>query len=413
MDRAILHCDLNSFYASVECLYNPKIRDYPVAVCGDPDARHGIILAKNQIAKGYGVTTGEAIWQAKSKCPGLITVKANFSLYLKVSKLVKKLYEEYTDMTESFGIDESWLDVTGSVSIFGNGESIANEIRQRIFREYGITASVGVSFNKVFAKLGSDLRKPDATTVIRKEDFKNTIWRLPASELLYVGYSTAQKLKRVNIKTIGELATCNVNIVHNLLGKWGVIIHRFANGLDNSPVEKNNDEAFMKSIGNSITAPRDLVTVADIKSVLYMLSESVAARLREHGVKCTTVQIYVRDKDLSSCERQAKLDCPTFITSEIAEKALEIFVQKYKFTTPIRTIGVRGTDFVNKNTNEQLSFFIDTKRRDKLEAIEHTVDEIRRRFGYKAIQKGLLLVDKNLTGIDIKSDNVIHPSGYF
>jgi DNA polymerase-4 len=241
MQRTILHSDLNGFYASVECLYHPKVRHLPVAVGGDPEQRHGIILAKNQHAKKYGITTGEAIWQAKQKCPILVLFPPDFAKYLKFGHLVRNIYKEYSDRVEPFGLDEAWIDMTGNRK---SGEDTANEIRQRIKYEIGITASVGVSDNKIFAKLGSDMRKPDATTIISQENFKNIVWPLPASDLLYVGRSTANKLSHANIRTIGDIACCDPNVMRILLGKWGKILWLFANGLDSSPVAQVAPQPF-------------------------------------------------------------------------------------------------------------------------------------------------------------------------
>ncbi len=190
MERTILHSDLNAFYASVECFCNPKIRHLPVAVGGDAEARHGIVLAKNNLAKSFGIITGETIWNAKQKCNDLVVVPANFERYLKFSRLVREIYAEYTDQMEAFGIDESWLDVTGSLYLFGSGKRIADEIRHRVYMELGLTVSIGVSFNKIFAKLGSDIKKPNATTVITRDNYRAVVWGLPASDLLYVGRST-------------------------------------------------------------------------------------------------------------------------------------------------------------------------------------------------------------------------------
>lgn len=413
MERTILHSDLNNFYASVECLYQPKLRNKAVAVCGDPEARHGIVLAKNQVAKKFGVSTGEAIWQARQKCPDLVTVPADFQKYLKFSKLAKEIYSEYTDQTESFGIDESWLDVSGSTGLFGDGETIANDIRKRIYNELGITASVGVSFNKIFAKLGSDMKKPNATTVITSQNYRDTVWQLPASDLLYVGRATTSKLDRMCIRTIGDLANTNQEYLHRSLGKWGIVLHRFANGIDNSPVTANGDEGLIKSVGNSITAPRDLSTVDDVKAIVYMLADSVAARLRGHKLKCTGVQISIRDNALMSCERQAQLIIPTFISSEIADKAMDIFKTKYQMRSPLRSIGVRGIGLIPEKSMHQLTLFDDLEKRDKMESIEHTMDDIRRRFGHHTIQKGILLMDRALTGINPKDDHTIHPYNFF
>ncbi len=423
MTRTILHSDLNAFYASVECMANPDLRSSPVAVCGDPEARHGIILAKNELAKAYGIKTGEAIWQAKQKCPQLVTVAAHFSDYLKVSQLVRDIYYDYTDRIEAFGIDECWLDVGGSVRLFGSGESIANEIRQRIKRELGITVSIGVSFNKVFAKLGSDMRKPDATTVISKENFKRTVWCLPVSDLLYVGRATTKKLYRMNVRTIGELAQLDCKYLYHVFGKWGIVLSRFANGVDYSPVAVNNAESCIKSVGNSITAPRDMTTIDDVKAIIYMLSDSVAARLRSHGLKCTNVQIYVRDNKLVSYERQGKTRFPTYITREISDLSMKLFMQKYvaeiensvdgRFVKPLRSVGVRGSDLVPEKQTQQLDIFTDIQKRDKLESIEHTIDGIRSRYGYHVIKNGILFEDADLTRVSPKDDHTIHPVGYF
>lgn len=412
MERVILHSDLNNFYASVECLYHPELRDKPVVVGGDEDARHGIVLAKNQIAKAYGIKTGDVLWEARRKCPGLVSVPANFQLYLKFSKKVREIYADYTDLIEPFGIDENWLDVTGSLWLYDSGEKIADEIRKRVYDELGVTVSVGVSFNKIFAKLGSDMKKPDATTIITKENYPSAIWHLPASDLLYVGRSTQKKLAAMCLHTIGDLARCDVNLLHKRLGVWGIMLHRFANGEDHSPVARRKAESCIKSVGNSTTAPRDLTTPEDVKAVFYMLSESVAARLRGYGLKCTGVQIYIRDKDLISCERQAKLAFPSCLTTEIAEKAMEIFTSKYHMSKALRSIGVRGIHLVPENEACQLDMFSDQQRREKLEKAERAVDEIRDRFGYFAVQKGILLKDRKLTGINPKDDHIIFPAGY-
>jgi len=411
MERVILHSDLNNFYASVECLYHPKLRDQPVVVGGDEEARHGIVLAKNQIAKAYGIKTGDVLWEARRKCPGLVAVPADFQLYLKFSRKVREIYADYTDLIEPFGIDENWLDVTGSLGLYGSGENIADAIRKRVYEELGVTVSVGVSFNKIFAKLGSDMKKPNATTIITKENYPSAIWQLPAADLLYVGRSTEKKLSAMGVHTIGDLARCDVNLLHKRLGVWGIMLHRFANGEDHSPVAKREAESCIKSVGNSITAPRDLTTLEDVKAVFYMLAESVAARLRGYGLKCTGVQIYIRDKDLISCERQAKLTFPSCLTSEIAEKAMEIFTSKYHMSKALRSIGVRGIRLVPENEAYQLDMFSDQQWREKSEKAERAVDEIRDRFGYFAIQRGILLKDKKLTGINPKDDHIIFPPG--
>ena len=319
-ERVILHSDLNNFYASVECLHRPEIRTKPVAVCGDPAARHGIVLAKNYLAKATGIQTGEVIWQARQKCPGLIVLPPNYPLYLRFGRLAREIYAGYTDQVEPFGLDEAWLDVEGSGHIFGDGTRIADEIRERIKSEMGITASVGVSYNKIFAKLGSDLKKPDATTVITRDNFKQVVWPLPASDLLYVGRATQRKLARYGISTIGDIAGTDQEFLHSRLGKCGEVLWSFANGDDNSPVVRMGEESLIKSVGNSITTPRDLETDEDVQMIFYVLSESVAARLREHGFKCRTAHIHIRDKNLFSFGVQGKFTQPTNLSADLAER---------------------------------------------------------------------------------------------
>ena len=299
VDRCVLHIDMNNFFATVECRGRDDLVGKPVAVGGDAEARHGIILAKNHEAKAYGIRTGESIAEAKNKCPRLVILPAHYDEYIKVSRAARKIYSDYTDLIESFGIDECWIDVTESEYLFGGGERIADEIRGRVKRELGVTVSVGVSFNKVFAKLGSDLKKPDATTVISRENFKNTVWSLPAEELLFVGRSTKRRLNTLGIFTIGDLANADGNMLLRFLGKNGMMLQSFALGRDNAPVLRNEASYPVKSVGNSTTAPRDIKTEREAQIVFAVLCESVAVRLRAEGKKCTTVRISVRSSDLS------------------------------------------------------------------------------------------------------------------
>lgn len=411
MQTVILHSDLNNFYASVECLYRPELRDKPMAVAGDPEKRHGIILAKNDPAKNFGVKTGEALWQARGKCPGLIVVPPNFPLYLKFSQLVRSIYSTYTNQVESFGLDEAWLDVSGSTRFGGDGVRIADDIRKRVKSELGITASVGVSFNKVFAKLGSDMQKPDATTPITREDYQKQVWPLPVSELLYVGRATTRKLYRYGINTIGDLALVNPDLLRNLLGKWGEVLWLFANGRDHSPVARSGEEGLVKSVGNSTTPPRDLQNDEDAKMTFMVLCESVAARLKEQGLKCRTVQIHVRDKDLLSFDLQGKLP-PTNLAAELLAKAMTLFQANYRWPRPIRSLGVRACDLVVNHSEPQLSLFNDEGRRLKEEKLESTVDDLRHRFGHSAVQRAVLL-HSDLGNINPKEDHVIHPTAFF
>lgn len=307
-DRTILHSDINCCYASIEHLYHPELAGKPIAVGGDPEARHGIVLTADYLAKKYGVKTGMALWQTKQLCPEIVFVSPRMDLYLRFSRMAHEIYGEYTDLQEAYGIDESWLDITDSVSLKGDGMEVAREISKRMKSELGITVSIGVSFNKIYAKLGSDYKKPDAITTMYCDEFKEKAWSLPVSDLLYVGRSTSVKLNRLGIKTIGDLARMDERILHSQLGKMGSILWSFANGYDDSPVKLENTHAPIKSIGNSTTTPRDLLTDQDVRIVLYVLAESVAARLRENGFKCRVVEISVRDNELFSFTRQRKIE---------------------------------------------------------------------------------------------------------
>lgn len=411
MERVILHSDMNSFYASVECLYHPELKEKPVAVCGDEDQRHGIILAKNGMAKKFGISTGEAIWQAKKKCPDLVLITARYDLYIRFSKEARKIYERYTDRIESFGLDECWLDVSGNCWRGKSGEALANELRHVMKSELGLTVSVGVSFNKIFAKLGSDMKKPDAVTLISRENFKDKIYSLAAGDLLYVGPATTRKLARYGIKTIGEIAEAEPDFLHGILGKWGETLWCFASGHDISPVAKSDFSACVKSVGNSMTTWRDMFDRDDVWKVITVLSESVASRLREQGLRSSLVSISVRDNSLSGFERQAKLKDSTCTAFEISHAAMELFNKNYDFTVPLRSVGVRAGDLSDFSGGLQLDFCGNEKKREQLERLETSVDKIRERFG------GLALVRANLLNDDLTAEqdpltHIIHPAAF-
>lgn len=406
--RTILHSDMNNFYASVECHHRPEIRQKAVVVGGDEELRHGIVIAKNYLAKTAGIRTGEALWQAREKCSGLVVLSPNYPLYLRYAKLARAIYTDYTDQIEPFGLDEAWIQIDGE-----NGESVANEIRGRIKCELGVTASVGVSYNKVFAKLGSDLRKPDATTVISQNNYQAMVWPLPVEDMLYVGSATRHKLNKYGIVTIGQLAKTPEGFLHGLLGKVGTILHTFANGMDQSPVMRMDEESQIKSVGNSTTTPRDLENNEDVKIILFVLSESVCARMREHGFLSRTVVISIRDNELFRFERQMKLSKPSCISGEIAAATLQLFQQHYNWNKPVRSIGVRCTDLLPSNIPLQLSMFEDEATRQKMEALDRTIDSLRQRFGHFSVQRASVLADRPLCGIDPKNDHTIHPVGFF
>lgn len=412
MDRIILHSDCNCFYASVEMLHHPELEGLPLAVGGDPEARHGIVLTANYIAKRKGVKTGMALWQARAACPDLIFVPPRMDLYLRFSRMAREIYLEYTDQLENFGCDEAWLSVEKSRGIKGDGMTIAKEISDRIKTELGITVSIGVSWNKIFAKLGSDYKKPDAITLISRENYKRIVWPLPASDLLYVGRSTSRKLSSVGIRTIGELANADPSHLHSLLGKMGYVLHGFANGLDDSPVTTDGYHAPIKSIGNSTTAPRDLTCDTDVKIILMALSESVAARLRKNGFCAGVVEISIRDNGLFSFTRQVKLKRATNITDEIMKAAYGLFQSHYLWEHPIRSLGVRGSNLTLDHMPVQLSLFTDEELRERQEKLDRMTDEIRRRFGYFAIQRAFMKQDEHLSGLDAGT-HTVHPVGYF
>ena len=409
--RIILHSDLNNFYASVECLYHPEYRGKPLAVLGDPEARHGIVLAKNYEAKSRDVRTGDPKWMAEQKCPGIVFVPPHYELYMKHSRLVRQIYSEYTDQVEPYGLDECWLDVTGSTRLFGSGEEIADKIRKRVKSELGVSVSVGVSFNKIFAKLGSDLKKPDATTVIECDRLKEVVWPLPVKELLYVGRATHNKLKRRGISTIGDLANANPESLKFWLGKMGIVLWQFANGLDTSPVSNIGAKSLIKTVGNSTTAPRDLISDEDIRIILTVLCESVSARLREYGFICRTVQLGIRDNELEWIERQGKLEIPNRTAKSIFELSFALY-KKHANGKPVRSLSVRACDLEPVDFM-QLSLLPETRRLEKQEELESVVDGLRSRFGHFSVQRGIMLTDRKLSDLDPKGEHIIHPMSFF
>ena len=412
MERRILHADFNGFYASVACLLDPALRGKPVAVAGDPAARHGIILAKNETAKRFGVKTGEAIWQARRKCPAFVTVKPEFPAYKRFSRLGREIYAEYSDRVEAFGLDENWIDVTAITNDFADARRIADEIRLRVRDELGITVSIGVAPNKVFAKLGSDMKKPDAVTLITPQNYREKVWPLPASDLLYIGRATAEKLRRMGVDTIGELAAMPASLLRSHFGKVGLMLHDFANGRDSVPVERMDAQREAKSIGNGVTTPRDLTCEQDVYLTITMLCESVAARLRANGQRARTVHLSVRDAGLFSFTRQAKLEKPSNLTMELATLAMALFRANYHWQTPVRSLSVGTSELIGPNTPAQLSLFSDEAARDRLARAEAAVDDIRRRFGYHSIGRAIFLTDTDIGGLNPREENTIHPSGW-
>lgn len=387
--RKILHCDANNFYASIECMLDPTLKDKYVAVSGNPDKRHGIILAKNQKAKECGVKTGDVIWEAKRKCPNLVLVPPQFDKYVYYSNKIFDIYCQYTDRVEPFGIDECWLDVTGSMRLFKSATAIADELRERIKKEIGITISVGVSFNKIFAKLGSDMKKPDATTLISPDNFKTKVWPLNVSDLLMIGRKTEAKLKGLGINTIGDLANTNVDVLISKFGINGQKIYDNANGNNSEEVRLYYDKHIPKSIGNSTTMPKDVVLRDEAKAVIMALSEMVAIRLRKYGFIAGGVHLGMRFNDLSYVGKQSKLPYKINSASSICDFAMEIY-DSFQHTLPLRLLSVTTFDLSKGEEMQQLSLF-DDERVEKLRRIDASLDKIREKYGYNALKSASLL----------------------
>lgn len=405
-DRAILHSDANCFYASVETVLNPEYRGKAIAVCGSPEERHGIVLAKSEKAKRAGVKTGMANWQAKECCPDLIIVPPQYDYYLKFSKLLHGIYQRYTDQVEPFGMDECWLDVTHSP---GDPMQIAEEIRQAVKDELGLTVSIGVSFNKVFAKLGSDYKKPDAITQITKENFRDIVWPLHCSEMLYCGSATAAKLNSIGVHTIGEIAALPVELMQRRFGKNGVALWKYANGLDDSRVAHQDYIAPAKSVGHGITCVADLENMDEARKVIFALSLDIGYKLRYMNLRATGVQLYVRDSSLAFSSWQKQLEVATQDESDIAMAAYALLEEKYSWRTPIRAITVTAIRLDSSQNPTQLCLLYDYRRHERREKLNQSLDTIRDRYGKRAVIPALVLDEKKMPG---GSDRELIMPGY-
>ncbi len=385
-----MHCDMNNFYASVEVLYHEAWRGRPLAVCGDKEARHGIVLAKSEEAKRCGVTTGEAIWQAKQKCRELIVVEPHFERYVKYSRLAQEIYGEYTDLVEPFGMDECWLDVSGSRLAFGDGVTIGNALRRRMKKELGLTISVGVSFNKIFAKLGSDLKKPDALTRIDREHFRETVWPLPIGELFGVGRKTGATLHRFGIDTIGALARADLYFLNLTFGKVGLMLHAFANGEDPSPVVPTQFASPIQSVGHGFTAPSDLTQYDQVRLLILSLCQEIGQKLRFHQM--TARGIAVECKTASFCTRslQKQFKAPTDATATLVKEAYALFCERYPFYEPLRALTVRAIGLEDAKSGIQLTLFSDTNE-ERNHRLDRACDAIRNRWGKTAVTPASLL----------------------
>lgn len=390
MERVILHCDMNGFFASVESLYYPEYAGKPLAVCGDPEKRHGIILAKNELAKSYGIVTAETIWSAQKKCPALCLVPAHFDRYEKAYHAANEIYRRYTDLVEPFSIDESYLDVSGTTHLFGDGKTIADTLRRTIREELNLTISVGVSFNKIFAKLGSDYKKPDATTVITPENYREIVWPLPVGDLMYAGRKTVEKLRQIGVTTIGQVAALPLSVLLTMLGKHGETLWHYARGEDSEPVRIPQEDDEVKSVGKGMTFPHDLTDAEEISSGVLALSEGVGERLRTLGMRCGCVQITLRDPDFNNIDRQLTLLRPTCATREIASAAMELIRRNHKPGAPLRMITVTGTR-LEAVGSEQLSLFAEDQAGERSEALDRSLDTLRRKYGKAAVRPASLL----------------------
>lgn len=391
MERVILHCDLNNFFASVELLSRPEWKQVPMAVCGSVEARHGVILAKNEPAKRYGVKTAETLWEARRKCPQLITVPPHPDQYRIFSRRAHRVYERFTDRIEPFGIDECWLDVTGSVPLFGSGEEIAHAIRRAVKEELGLTVSVGVSFNKVFAKLGSDLKKPDAVTVIRRAEFQKLLWPLPVETLIGVGKSTLRILHGMGVITIGDLAQAPLSTLRAALGKNGEQLGKNARGQDFSPVLSTQEQPPAKSIGRSTTCPQDLMKPEQVRRVILTLADEVAKELRAHGALAGGIQIGVRDSQLRTREFQRRFLQPTRLTRQLLDAGMALFEEHWSWRLPVRALGLRVSPLIGEGENIQLALGCDPQKTAQEETLEALMAKLQKKYGRGTLMRAAFL----------------------
>lgn len=421
-DRDVLHSDINCCYAQIECQARPELRGKPVVVGGDEEARHGIVLAKNLIAKRAGVKTAMALWEARKACPGLVVVPPDYRLYMDVSRRAREIYYDYTDRVEPFGPDEAWLDVTGTRRCLGlSPAEIAREVSERMVAELGISVSVGVSWNKIFAKFGSDYKKPDAVTVITRENYREVVWQAPVRDLLYVGPATERKLHSSGIDTIGQLACASDELLRNRLGKMGFVLRGFARGQDATEVKPYDRDAAdvmreIKSYGNGLTAPRDICDPQSAKAYVWMLAESVAQRMREGRARARTVSVGARAADdLCTRSRQCKLPVATDVTLEVARAAWGLLreLEPLDASHPLRGIHVRASDLEPADADLQASLFDPLPRRIEMRELDASVDDLRRRYGNKCVVWGAQLVDEGAASVDAKADNTVHPVSFF
>ncbi|NLI21259.1 MAG: DNA polymerase IV [Clostridiales bacterium] len=413
MSHVVLHADLNNFFASVACIGHPELREVPLAVCGDPALRHGIVLAKNMPAKRKGVITGQAVWQAKETCPNLRTTSVDSEAVLRYSGIVRRIFARYTNRVQPFGADEAWLDLSGPGVEIGDGLRIANHLRHTVREETGLTLSVGVGDNRIFAKLGSDLKKPDGVSVVCERNRRTVLDPLPVDSLLFIGRATARKLQAVGIFTVGQLAATEPDALKALLGKAGLMLSGFARGDDAAAVLAEDAAPSIKSVGNSITTAHDILTRHDARITLYGLCESVASRMRKHRVVGREVQLSVRNATLDWYQRQQKLPFDTDCSFDLFETAYALLLENWREGEPLRSLGVSMGKLSPAGALMQLSFLPEDAARQKRQILEQTVDEIRQRYGHFAIRRAIMLYDRALGKINPEDEHVLHPEPYF
>lgn len=411
-ERWVLHCDCNSFYASVELLAHPELRDVPVAVCGDPEGRRGIVLAKNEAAKRFGIQTAETVWQARAKCPELTLLPPHRERYREFYTRINDIYQEYTARVEPFSIDESWLDVTQTWRLFApSPRALGDQLRQRVRRETGLTISVGVSFNKVFAKMGSDYKKPDATTLITRGNYRAVLWPLPVGDMLFVGRRMRARLEAMGIRTVGDLAAADPRLLADTFGKLGAELSTYARGEDRAPVRRWGEKEPVKSIGNGMTFKHDLHTPAEVQTGLSALAEEVAARLRRHGLYAGAVQVTIKGADLKSIQRQKQLPLSTHLARDLERESLALVRAHWPPGRPIRMLTVTALGLTEEPFAIQQSLFDDAPRPDpRREALEHSLDRIRAKYGRNAIaDANVLRNDLGLEGLSMEPDSESPP----
>ncbi len=414
MERVILHIDINHCYAQIEEMKFPELRKVPMAVGGHEETRHGIILAKNDIAKAFQIKTGETVRDAYRKCKDLVIIPPHYEEYMYYTEQVKNIYRRYSDHVESFGLDEAWVDVSASLVMLGmSGLELACKIQREVLEELGLTVSVGVSYNKIFAKLGSDMKKPSGMTVISKENYKEKVWPLPVEDLLYVGRATEAKLKDVGIFTIGDLANASVEKLYRYLGVAGTMLYNFANGYESGEVSHTGAYLQPKSIGNSMTMIHDVKCHNELRPVLYILAESIASRLKDHGLDGMVVSINYRDTDLNWCTRQKKLLQATDVSDEILKAAMDLFGMHWHCECELRAVGISVSKLRAHSDDRQIDLFSDDTVHFKARKIDEAMDALRNKYGFDVVKRASTLVDAELCNFNPKDDHTIHPVGFF